>query len=113
MDDAGVTLQAEMRAMGEAARAAAIALRLASADQRTAALAAMAEAISSNSETILAANARDAEAARLAGLAEPMVDRLTLGEAGVRTTSQALRTVSQIPDPVGAETERWTRPNGL
>ncbi|HQR90524.1 MAG TPA: gamma-glutamyl-phosphate reductase, partial [Caulobacter sp.] len=45
MDDAGVSLQAKMIAMGEAARAGARALRLASAEQRTVALAAMAGAI--------------------------------------------------------------------
>lgn len=113
MDDAGVTLQAEMGAMGRAAREAAVALRLASAEQRTAAISAMAGAVRADAGAILAANAKDVAAARAAGLSEAMVDRLVLDEARLEGVAQALETVAAIPDPVGAETARWTRPNGL
>jgi glutamate-5-semialdehyde dehydrogenase len=113
MDDAGASLQADMSAMGRAARAAAAALRLATAEQRTAAIAGMAEAVRAEAAAILAANARDVAAATAAGLAEAMIDRLALDEARVEAIAKALETVAAIPDPVGAETERWTRPNGL
>ncbi|HEY8573253.1 glutamate-5-semialdehyde dehydrogenase [Phenylobacterium sp.] len=111
MDDAGVTLQAEMAAMGRAAREGAAALRLASPEQRTAAIAAMAAAVREEAAAILAANAKDIAAA--SGLASHMVDRLLLDEGRLEGVAQALETVAAIPDPVGAETERWTRPNGL
>lgn len=113
MDDAGVNLQAEMTAMGRAAREAAVALRLASAAQRTAAIAAMAEAVRADAQAILAANARDVAAAAAAGLAPALVDRLLLDDARLEAIATALETIAAIPDPVGAETERWTRPNGL
>ena len=113
MDDAGASLQAEMTAMGARAREAAAALRLASPGQRTAAISAMAAAVRADAADILAANARDVAAAKAAGLAPAMVDRLLLDEARLEGVAQALETVAAIPDPVGAETERWTRPNGL
>ncbi|MGC1301191.1 MAG: glutamate-5-semialdehyde dehydrogenase, partial [Caulobacteraceae bacterium] len=47
------------------------------------------------------------------GLAPNMIDRLALDAGRVGAVTAALRTVAAIPDPVGAEMARWTRPNGL
>ncbi|WGM40844.1 glutamate-5-semialdehyde dehydrogenase [Caulobacter sp. NIBR1757] len=113
MDDAGQTLRGRMMAMGRAAREGARALRLASAEQRTAAIAAMAAAIRDGAGSILAANARDLTAAKAAGISGPMLDRLLLDEGRVEDLASAIETVAAIPDPVGAEIARWTRPNGL
>src|SRR4051812_15512950 len=113
MDDAGASLQAGMSAMGRAARAAALRLRLADAATRTRAIEAMARAVRAEGPAILAANARDVAAAQAAGLAAPMVDRLLLDEGRLEAMAQALETVAAIPDPVGQEIARWTRPNGL
>ncbi|THD78035.1 MAG: glutamate-5-semialdehyde dehydrogenase [Phenylobacterium sp.] len=113
MDDAGASLQAEMSAMGRAATAAAQALRLAEPAARTRAIAAMAAAVRAAAPEILAANARDVVAAQAAGLTAPMVDRLLLDAARLEGLAQALETVAAIPDPVGVEIGRWTRPNGL
>jgi glutamate-5-semialdehyde dehydrogenase len=113
MDDAGVSLQATMSAMGEAARAGARALRLASAEQRTAALQAMAKAIREDAGKILAANAKDIEQAKANGLSGPMLDRLLLDETRLEGMAQGVETVAALPDPLGVATSRWTRPNGL
>lgn len=113
MDDAGVSLQAKMIAMGEAARAGARALRLASAEQRTAALQAMAKAIREDAARILAANAKDIDTARANGLSGPMLDRLLLDDARLEAMAQGVETVAAIADPLGVATARWTRPNGL
>ncbi|HEV2532264.1 glutamate-5-semialdehyde dehydrogenase [Phenylobacterium sp.] len=113
MDDAGASLQAEMSAMGRAAKAAALALRLADAATRTRAIAAMARAVRAAAPGILAANARDVAAARAAGLAPALVDRLLLDAERLEGVARALETVAEIPDPVGAEIARWSRPNGL
>ncbi len=113
MDDAGVSLQAKMIAMGEAARAGARALRLASAEQRTAALQAMAKAIREDAARILAANAKDIEQAKANGLSGPMLDRLLLDDARLEAMAQGVETVAAIADPLGVATARWTRPNGL
>jgi len=113
MDDAGVSLQAKMMAMGEAARAGARALRLASAEQRTAALQAMARAIREDAARILAANAKDIEQAKANGLSGPMLDRLLLDDGRLEAMAEGVETVAAIADPLGVATSRWTRPNGL
>ncbi len=108
-----MTLQATMDATGRAAREGARALRLSNADQRTTAIRAMAQAIRADADAILAANLQDQERSRAAGLSAPMIDRMLLDAARLEGVAQAVETVAAIPDPVGAETARWTRPNGL
>ena len=102
-----------MSAMGRSAREAAVALRLSDAATRTRALGAMARAIRAAAPEILAANADDVAAAKTAGMAEPMVDRLMLDGARVEAMAQGVETIAAIPDPLGAEIARWDRPNGL
>lgn len=113
MDDAAGGLQATMRAMGQAAREGARALRLATPAQRTAALTAIAAAIRADAPAILAANARDLEKAGKNGLTAPMIERLMLNEARLEGVAAGVEAVAAIPDPLGVETSRWTRPNGL
>ncbi len=62
---------------------------------------------------ILEANARDLEAGHAAGIAAPLLDRLTLTEARVGAMAQGLRDIASLPDPVGEITHMWTRPSGL
>ena len=96
-----------MEAMGRAAREAAHALRNSSAETRTAAIAAMARQIRAHAPEILAANALD-----LAG-ATGLVDRLRLDAGRIEAMARSIDEVALLPDPVGAEMDRWTRPNGL
>ena len=42
-----------------------------------------------------------------------MLDRMMLDEARLADVADAVTQVAAIPDPVGAEMARWTRPNGL
>ena len=102
-----------MGAMGRSGREAAAALRLSDAATRTRAIAAMAEAIRADTALILDANARDVSAASAAGMAPAMVDRLLLDEARVEAMARGVETVAAIRDPLGAEMDRWDRPNGL
>ncbi len=113
MDDAGMTLQATMTATGRMAREGARALRLSTAAQRTAAIRAMADAIRAEAPAILAANQRDQASARASGLSEPMIDRMMLDAARLEGVARGVAAVADIPDPLGVETSRWTRPNGL
>ena len=46
-------------------------------------------------------------------MAPAMIDRLALDPARVEAMAAGVETVAAIPDPLGVETERWTRPNGL
>jgi glutamate-5-semialdehyde dehydrogenase len=67
----------------------------------------MAAAIRRHAEAILRANARDMAAATAHH------DRLRLDEERIEGIAAALETVAALPDPVGQETARWQRPNGL
>jgi glutamate-5-semialdehyde dehydrogenase len=102
-----VSLNDEMEAMGQAAREAAAVLRNAPADQRSAAIAAMAKHVRAGVKDILDANAQDLAAAT------GMTDRLMLNEERLEGIATALEEIAALPDPVGAVSERWTRPNGL
>jgi glutamate-5-semialdehyde dehydrogenase len=73
----------------------------------------MAAALRADADAILAANARDVADAQAAGLAPAMVDRLLLDPARVEAMAKGVETVAAIRDPLGAEIDRWDRPNGL
>jgi glutamate-5-semialdehyde dehydrogenase len=102
-----VTLAATMERMGVRAREAAGILRDAPAEQRGAAIAETARAIRERSADILAANEADVAAATA------MIDRLRLDEARIAAMADALEEMAVLPDPLGEEIARWTRPNGL
>lgn len=102
-----------MRGIGAAARDASRALALASRETKDQALAAAAEAIRRETPAILAANARDVEAAKAARRIASYVDRLVLNEKRVAGIARGLEEVAALDDPVGAVLADWTRPNGL
>ena len=106
-------LAAEMTAIGAAARAAARAMREASSDAKTRALMVGAAAIRANAAAILEANQADIEAAGANNMAAPMVDRLMLDPKRLEAMAAGVETVAALPDPVGRELARWSRPNGL
>ena len=76
-------------------------------------LVSMARALEDDAAAILAANARDLEAARARGTGGAMLDRLTLDPARLAGIARALREVAALPDPVGQVTRRETRPSGI
>jgi glutamate-5-semialdehyde dehydrogenase len=96
-----------MEAMGREARDAAALLRTGAAETRSAAIAAMARRLRENKASVLAANAADVAEA------SGMIDRLRLDEARLEAIARSLEDVASLPDPVGAEIARWSRPNGL
>ncbi|MFJ8916123.1 glutamate-5-semialdehyde dehydrogenase [Amycolatopsis sp. NPDC102389] len=73
----------------------------------------MAVAIEEHRERIVAANETDVAAARDNGVSATLVDRLTLTERRMAGLVSAIRTIADLPDPVGQVVEGWTRPNGL
>ena len=111
--DGNADLAAQMTDLASRARAAARQLALAPAEQKNRALDAMEQAIRANAAAILKANAEDVAEARASGATSAFVDRLTLTEARVAAMADGIRTVRDIPDPVGAVTESWQRPNGM
>ncbi|GAA0194909.1 glutamate-5-semialdehyde dehydrogenase [Brevundimonas nasdae] len=106
-------LTAHMLELGRRARAAAQGLRDAPAAARTRALDLLAEKLKAAEAPILAANAKDVEAARANGMTEAMIDRLALSPARIAGMAEAVATIAAVADPLGVETERWTPANGL
>lgn len=92
-------------------RTAQHALALASAEQKTSALEAMARAIRAATPAILAANANDLATAST--LSASMQDRLRLDAQRIEAMAAGIETVAALPDPVGQTLASWTRPNGL
>jgi glutamate-5-semialdehyde dehydrogenase len=102
-----------MHAIGRDAKSAARVLALAPTAQKDQALAAMAEALRRDMSDVLAANAQDVAEAKAAGATAAFIDRLALDDKRIAATAEGLDVVRALADPVGAVTERWTRPNGM
>lgn len=107
------TLEQDVVALCRAARAAAPAIARASTSAKNAALQAGAKALRARTDELIRANAGDVEAARAAGVAPAFLDRLTLTPARVDAMAVGLEQIAALPDPVGEEITRWSRPNGL
>ena len=108
-----MTLHDEIAAMGDRAVAASRSLLLLNARKKKAILLAMADELEARRADLLAANQRDMEAGRQAGLSSAMLDRLQLTDARIAAMARGIRVVADLKDPVGARISRWIRPNGL
>ncbi|WP_332671544.1 glutamate-5-semialdehyde dehydrogenase [Aromatoleum sp.] len=102
-----------MQTVGRAARAASRLLAAATTASKNDALLAMAAAIRERRAQLLAANARDLEEARAAGLEPALIDRLTLTDKGVEAMAEGLEQVAALPDPVGEINDVKRRPSGI
>jgi len=105
--------QAYMEALGRQARSASRQLAAASTDAKNRALRAMAAAVRAQRESLLAANARDLEAARAVGLDAALIDRLAVTDKVIATMAEGLEQVAALPDPVGEITDMKRRPSGI
>jgi glutamate-5-semialdehyde dehydrogenase len=109
----GSDLNTEMSEIGRRAREAAVALSLASADAKIAALNNAAATVRASEADILAANARDLAEAGARSFSAALRDRLTLDPKRVEAIAAGLEAVAELPDPVGRILAQWTRANGL
>ena len=101
-----------MKTMLENAKAAKAQVAKLTTQEKNQALLAMAAALLSHQEAILAANAADLEAAK-GTVAQVMLDRLLLNEQRIAAMAQGIREVAALPDPVGRTLAEHTRPDGL
>jgi glutamate-5-semialdehyde dehydrogenase len=108
----GITMS-EVREKAIAAKSAARALATLRADQKNHALHRMADALITEQESILAANERDLQRGREAGLTASLLDRLALTPQRIAGIAEGLRLIAGLPDPVGEVIETIERPNGL
>ena len=103
----------QVRRAAREARAAFGRLAVASTEEKNQALRVMARALRAEQPAVLAANAKDVEAARHAGLSGALIERLTLTEKRMAEMVASIEAVIALPDPAGEVTRQWTQPNGL
>ena len=101
-----------MKKMLSAAQAAKMEIAQLTTAEKNAALLAMAQALLDNTDTILAANTQDMEAAK-GSVSDVMLDRLQLTKARIEGMAEGIRQVAALPDPVGNVLEEYTRSDGL
>jgi glutamate-5-semialdehyde dehydrogenase len=112
--DSGATdIAAVMNRLGREAVLAAAALALASTATKNLALMKAAAAIRAARAVLLAANARDMEAAQAKGLSGAMLDRLLLDDKRIEAMAGGVEEIAALADPVGSTVAQWVRPNGL
>ena len=106
-------LQATVAHMGMLARAASRALAASPVAARNAALRALARRLRDNEAALREANAGDVAAARDAGLAAPLVDRLKLDAAALETVALGCEQIAAMADPIGDVIELREQPSGI
>ncbi len=102
-----------MNGLGHAARAAATPMAAAATAAKNRALRALARRLREHAPALQAANQRDLAAARDAGLAGPLLDRLQLDGQTLATVAEGCEQIAAMPDPIGEITGLKRRPSGI
>ncbi|MHC5035304.1 MAG: glutamate-5-semialdehyde dehydrogenase [Planctomycetota bacterium] len=95
------------------AKAASETVARASTAEKDEVLERMAQNVLDAREELRAANTKDLEAGREAGLSSAMLDRLELTDKRIDGMAGAIRKVAALTDPVGRLIDGWVLPNGL
>jgi len=103
----------ELKIQAARAREAWRILAVADTKTKNSALHAMADKLTADQEKILAANRADIVAAQEKGTSAAFIERLTLSQKRIAAMADGLRAVAELNDPIGAQLDAWTRPNGL
>lgn len=104
--------EAYIATLGQRAKAAARILATVREEDKNTALHAAADALRAAAGELLAANAKDVDAAQ-GRLDASMIDRLKLDGGRIEAMAKAIEDIAALPDPVGRELARFNRPNGL
>ncbi|MBE6465958.1 glutamate-5-semialdehyde dehydrogenase [Denitrobacterium detoxificans] len=96
-----------------AAKKASVACGKASLSVRNGALHAMAQALREHVADIVQANELDMQAAREAGTAEPLLDRLQLTAERIEGMACGLESLAELPDPLGQVQQERTLASGV
>jgi glutamate-5-semialdehyde dehydrogenase len=102
-----------MTQVGQRARQASRAMAKADTAAKNKALTLIAAAIRRDAPALRAANQKDLEAARANGLAEAMLDRLTLSDKAIATMAEGLEQIVALADPIGEISNMKFRPSGI
>ena len=103
----------ELKAKGQAAKAASRRLAYLSTDIKNKTLRNIAEDIRDKTKEILAANKLDLQQATANGINETMQDRLLLNETRIEGMAKDVLSIVGLPDPVGEIFDMRTMPNDL
>ncbi len=103
----------ELQAQAAAAKKASRELAKATTAQKDKALLAIASGLKSSEEEILAANEKDVKQGRADGLNEALIDRLLLNPSRLAGQAADVRSIAQLPDPIGETFDARVLPNGL
>ncbi len=95
------------------ARDASRAIAALSTERKNALLLDLSDRLTSKREVVMAANARDMDAASAAGLATAKLARLRLTADSLAQLCQSLRSIVALPDPVGQITRETTVASGM
>ncbi len=106
-------MEQEIINIGKQAKQAARILMGASPEKKNNALSILAKLLDEKREQIFAANAKDVQEAKLKNMDQARLDRLMLTDNIINEMIAACKHVANLPDPVGAMTKQWQRPNGL
>ena len=106
-------IPAYMAQVGAAARAATALMAAASTASKNQALRALARRLRSSAAALALANAQDLDAARAAGLAAPLLDRLKLTPAAIATVAEGCDQLAAMADPVGEISGVKRQPSGI
>lgn len=99
--------------LGEAARQASKTIASADTQTKDKALVAIADELVAKQSDILDANAKDIKEAQKKGLADALIDRLTLTSETVENMAKGIVQISELPDPVGEISNMRPRPSGI
>ena len=102
-----------MTNLGEAARQASKTIASADTQTKDKALVAIADELVAKQSDILDANAKDIKEAQKKGLADALIDRLTLTSETVENMAKGIVQISELPDPVGEISDMRPRPSGI
>ena len=106
-------IRAYVGRLAHAAKEASRPLGFAGDAERCGAVRAMAAALRAHAGEIIAANAADMDAARAAGTAPGLLDRLLLTPERIEGMASGLETLCDLPDPLGRVLEHRTIDQGL
>lgn len=108
-----MTIKNYMQSVGRQAREASRVIAAADTTLKNRTLLAIADALDSDRDNLLAANAEDMENGRNNGLDAALLDRLELNPARIDAMIEGLQQVAELPDPIGAVTDLQDRPSGI
>jgi glutamate-5-semialdehyde dehydrogenase len=103
----------ELQTKGKAAKKVARVLATLKPAVKNKALEVIAETIMDQEPIILEANDHDIEAGRANGLSEALLDRLLLTAPRLESIANDVKSIVNLPDPVGEEFDSRVLPNGL